>query len=137
LRSLTYFFFASCCGRAEVSIERSRLGEEGVADGIAAKKLPSAEEHVTALLETVRQYVEVASQELRKRNVQPFARRERYLLALPVVGTGGGHAADITGQIVEREVRLLCNLVSKELDVDCVLVCAVSCYIFYRFWSIV
>lgn len=109
----------------EVSFERS-CSAEGVDGEIEAKELPSAEENVAALLETVRQFVKVTLSELRNNNVKPFARRERYLLALPVIGTGGGNAADLTGQIVERELHCLCHLVAEELDVDCVLVCAVS-----------
>ena len=86
--------------------------------------MPSEEDHIQSLLETVRQFVQVSLEELRREQPRPRANRERYLLALPVVGTGFGQAGDITGQIVESMILCLSELVSAVEDVDCVIVCA-------------
>jgi len=86
--------------------------------------MASAQEHLSALMDTVRQFVRVTLHELRTHQPRPRSRRERYLLALPVVGTGGGRAGDLTGQIVETMLRVLCEEVGLSDDVDCVLVCA-------------
>jgi len=101
----------------EVGIDRSsRNGSK--------QAVPSEQDHIQSLLETVRQFVQVSLEELRREQPRPRANRERYLLALPVVGTGFGQAGDITGQIVESMIVCLSELVSAEDDVDCVIVCA-------------
>ena len=100
----------------EVGIERSGNGSK--------QAVPSEEDHIQSLLETVRQFVQVSLEELRREQPRPRANRERYLLALPVVGTGFGQAGDITGQIVESMILCLSELVSAVEDVDCVIVCA-------------
>lgn len=100
----------------EVGIERSGKGSK--------QAVPSEEDHIQSLLETVRQFVQVSLEELRREQPRPRANRERYLLALPVVGTGFGQAGDITGQIVESMILCLSELVSAAEDVDCVIVCA-------------
>jgi uncharacterized membrane protein YgcG len=119
----------------EVSAEKQRLGERprplrtsarvdgGVCD------VPSQAQSIGALMETVRQFVDVALAELLQHQPAPLARRQRYLLALPVIGTGGGAAGDLTGAIVEQMLRLLAELVAapdRRCDFDAVLVCADS-----------
>lgn len=101
----------------EVSIERS------CAKG-SRQAVPSEQDHIDALIETVRQFVLVSVEELRREQPRPRANRERYLLALPVVGTGFGNAGDITGQIVQAMMICLSELVASNSDVDCVIVTA-------------
>jgi len=101
----------------EVSIERS------CAKG-SNRAVPSEQDHIDALIETVRQFVLVSLKELRREQPRPRANRERYLLALPVVGTGGGNAGDLTGQVVSSMMLALSELVASNTDVDCVIVCA-------------
>ena len=101
----------------EVGIERSSINGSNQA-------VPSEQDHIQSLLETVRQFVQVSLEELRREQPRPRANRERYLLATPVVGTGFGQAGDITGQVVEAMMLCLSELVSAEEDVDCVIVCA-------------
>lgn len=85
---------------------------------------PSEQDHLDALMETVKQFTLISLEELRREQRRPRANRDRYLLALPVVGTGRGNAGDLTGQIVESMLRLLSKVVAQNDDVDCVLVCA-------------
>ena len=101
----------------EVGIDRSSING-------SKQAVPSEQDHIQSLLETVRQFVQASLEELRREQPRPRANRERYLLALPVVGTGFGQAGDITGQIVESMMLCLSELVSMEEDVDCVIVCA-------------
>ncbi|KAI2514357.1 SIR2-like domain [Fragilaria crotonensis] len=54
---------------------------------------------------------------------KPKNRRERHLLALPVIGTGGGGAKYMTGEIIENLLHVLNKFVSTH-KVDCVLVAA-------------
>lgn len=86
--------------------------------------LPSSEFHIEALMDTARQFIDAALEELRQNQLIPLARRERYLLAMPVIGTGGGFAGDLTGEIVESLLKLMSDRVSAESDLDLVLVCA-------------
>ena len=98
------------------------IGE--VSHDILLCKSEAEENHIDALMVTVRQFVSVSLAELRKKQPFPRANRERYLLALPVVGTGGGQAGDLTGQVVEAMTVTLSQLVATNDDVDCVIVCA-------------
>ena len=52
---------------------------------------------------------------------KPKNRRERHFLALPVIGTGGGGAKGMTGEVVEKLFDVLNESTRK---VDCVLVAA-------------
>eukprot|EP00980_Cylindrotheca_fusiformis_P004725 scaffold1004_cov105-Cylindrotheca_fusiformis.AAC.8 len=82
----------------------------------------SEELRVEFLLETVRQFLELATSLVRRR--KPFVKRERYLLAVPVLGTGGGYAGDMTGQIVDGLLNRLNEFVAAQPDVDVVIVTA-------------
>mmetsp|Transcript_21827 Transcript_21827/g.64381 ORF Transcript_21827/g.64381 Transcript_21827/m.64381 type:complete len:382 (-) Transcript_21827:299-1444(-) len=75
-------------------------------------------------METARQFVDVALEELRANQPDPLAGRERYLLAMPVIGTGGGFAGDLTGHVIEGLLTLMSDRVYREGDLDMVLVCA-------------
>lgn len=86
--------------------------------------LPPQDLHIEALMETVRQSLTVAIQELEQNQPKPGTFRERYLVALPVLGTGGGFAGDLTGQIVVRLMQLLSSFVAQRGNLDVVLVCA-------------
>lgn len=104
----------------EVSLEKSRLGRTYRR---RKKKLPPEQEHIESLMETVRQFLTVALSELRSHQPRPLAGRERYLLAVPVLGTGGGFAGDLTGQLVEQLLKMLSECALREDDVDMVLTC--------------
>lgn len=108
----------------EVSLEKSRRDAAG--DKAAGRlPLPSSEEHVAALMETADQFIDVALEELREHQPEPLAGRERYLLAMPVLGTGGGFAGDLTGQVVGGLLSLMSDRAYVEGgDLDMVLVCA-------------
>jgi len=57
-------------------------------------------------------------------STKPLNGRQRYLIAVPVLGTGGSGGADITGQVVDHMLRELQTLALHHQDVDFVLVCA-------------
>lgn len=91
-------------------------------NGRLASDLSSEEMRVEFLLETLRQFLKLATKLVRRR--KPFVMRERYLLAVPVLGTGGGYAGDMTGQIVDGLLTRLNEFVATRGDIDVVLVTA-------------
>jgi hypothetical protein len=60
----------------------------------------------------------------RDKNVKPLAYRKRYLLALPVLGTGFGNAGDITGEVLKMLLAECCEAVKVNDDLDVCIVCA-------------
>ncbi len=71
--------------------------------------------------EGVRQFLDTASRDLADR--KPARRRERPLLALPVVGTGAGGQARTVGAVVEPIVQAIKDFLSgTDLEVDVALV---------------
>jgi len=76
---------------------------------------------VHGLMESVRQFLHAAYELVKDK--PPQNHRERHLLALPVVGTGGAGAGDLTGEIVRCLLDVLHDFVSEH-NVDCVVVAA-------------
>mgnify|MGYP005847403427 CR=1 FL=1 len=105
----------------EVSIEKS---QELASMKKGSHVLPEQDVHIEILLETVHQFLQVALMELECHQPRPHVYRDRYLLALPVLGTGGAQAGDLTGLIVERLLQELTRYVVQQSKVDIVLVCA-------------
>jgi hypothetical protein len=103
----------------EVSLE-SQIKQ--VKNGQLATDLSPENMRIEFLLETLHQFLELATKLVRRR--KPFVMRGRYLLAVPVLGTGGGHAGDMTGQIVDELLTRLTEFVATQPDVDVVLVTA-------------
>ncbi|CAB9516283.1 expressed unknown protein [Seminavis robusta] len=108
----------------EVSLEKSREFADMSKKAARQGELPPKELHIEALMETVRQFLTVAVQELQENQPSPGTFRERYLLAIPVLGTGGGCAGDLAGQIVTKLLQTLSDFVVQREDVDVALVCA-------------
>ncbi|CAJ1968199.1 unnamed protein product [Cylindrotheca closterium] len=76
--------------------------------------LPPDDFRVEFLLETVRQFLELASTLVQQQGTKkPNVHRERYLLAVPILGTGGGYAGDMTGQIVYKLLEMVTNFVAS------------------------
>lgn len=90
----------------EVSLEESQLFA-AMPKGTQRSRLPSQENHIQALMETVRQFLEVAVEELQVHQKKPRCYRQRFVLALPILGTGGGFAGDLMGHVVEELLFLL------------------------------
>lgn len=65
--------------------------------------------------------VELFIQQVLAQNLPPANKRERHLLALPVISTGKGGGARVKGRVINSLVRSLLELV-KRYDVDLVLV---------------
>jgi hypothetical protein len=91
--------------------------------------LMGTNEHVAALVLTARHFVEHALRLLRDKKVPPITSRRgcriaKYLLCLPVLGTGGGGAADVTGNIVRGLLKVFAELVKENDDLDICLVAA-------------
>ncbi|GMH51697.1 hypothetical protein TrST_g11019 [Triparma strigata] len=84
------------------------------------------EEHVALLMETVSDFVDLTIKHLRSIDYKPLARKKKYVLALPVLGTGYGNATDITGDVLEAILKLSSRLVAENDDLDIVLTCADS-----------
>ena len=82
---------------------------------------PEKDEQIHGLLESVRQFLHAAYYFVKDK--PPQNHRERHLLALPVVGTGGAGAGDLTGEIVRCLLDVLHDFVSEH-NVDCVVVAA-------------
>ena len=78
-------------------------------------------EDLPKLMKSARKFLDVAWSLLKER--PPQHGRERHLLALPVIGTGGGGGRDMTGEIVENLFHVLKEFVSTR-KVDCVIVAA-------------
>lgn len=108
----------------EVSLEKSKafaLVDKGTREG----DLPLGASHVQFLMETARQFLDVAMAELNEhQGDRPHCHRQRFLLALPVLGTGGGFAGDLSGHVVEQLLIVLTDFVQKSSEVDIALVCA-------------
>ena len=63
--------------------------------------------------------------ELKIHQPQPQHRRDRYLIAVPVLGAGHGGASDLTGHVVEKTlVALIEYATDKSHCIDCVFACA-------------
>jgi len=108
----------------EVSLGKSRIDGNNGSGSRSRKLLPPSEQHIEALMETATQFISAALEELRSNQPKPLAGRERYLLAMPVIGTGGGFAGDLTGELVEALLNLMADRVFAEDDLDLVLVCS-------------
>ena len=113
----------------EVSIEKSKE----YADMENKKKnnnnhriiLPPEEQHIEGLMETARQFLQVVLTELQKQQPSPQSLSTELPFGYPGSrGTGGGLAADLTGQIVFRLLSVLSQFVALRKNVDVVLVCA-------------
>eukprot|EP00977_Amphora_coffeiformis_P010306 scaffold2388_cov163-Amphora_coffeaeformis.AAC.2 len=105
----------------EVSFEKS---QELASMQKGGHVLPEKDVHIETLLEMVRQFLHVALLELERHQPRPHVYRDRYLLALPVLGTGGAQAGDLTGLIVENLLQELTSYAMKQSKMDIVLVCA-------------
>lgn len=79
------------------------------------------DEHIKGLMESVRHFLFTAYDLVKDKPVQN--NRERHLFALPIVGTGFGGAADLTGEIVRNLLNVLDKFVAEH-KVDCVIVAA-------------
>ena len=92
------------------------------------QKAPPASQHLGQLTQTLREFLDVAMTELKQHQPRPANQRERYLLAVPVLGTGSGGAIDLTGQVIAKVLEILRDFAatssSIKAKVDCVLVCA-------------
>ena len=88
----------------EVSLEKLTTWTPSMAG-----HLPCGEQHIQSLMRTASQFINVALEELRVNQPTPMAGRERYLLAMPVIGIGGGFAGDITGEVVQSLLVLVCT----------------------------
>ena len=76
---------------------------------------------IKELMKSAREFLDVAYNHVKDK--APQNGRERHLLALPVIGTGGGGARDMTGEIVKNLFHILDEFVSRH-KVDCVIVAA-------------
>lgn len=81
----------------------------------------AAEKHVNLLMESVWHFLNTAYELVKDK--PPLNRRGRHLFALPVVGTGGGGAVDLTGEVVRNLLNVLSEFVADH-QVDCVVVAA-------------
>ena len=78
-------------------------------------------------MDTLRDVLDVAILELTTNQPHPMHRRARYLIAVPVLGTGGGGATDLTGHVLKSTLQVLheySTKLQKNVYVDYVLVCA-------------
>ena len=87
-------------------------------------ELPTEAVHIQFLMETVRQFLAVTIDELSDHQPRPHCYRQRYLLALPILGTGGAFAGDLIGQVTKQLFEILVGFVQNKSNVDIVLVCA-------------
>jgi hypothetical protein len=103
--------------------ERALPGFPILGNSVMGTSRLSQDEHVDALVLTVTRFVDLAMGQLEKHSPRPRARRCRHLLAVPVLGTRGGGASDLAGQIIERLLRTLSAL-AMSTPVDFVICCA-------------
>lgn len=81
-------------------------------------------EHVNMLMETVEEFVGLSLKTLRSKDVRPMANKKKYVLGLPVLGTGYGMATDLTGEVLASILKLASRLVESNDDLDICLCCA-------------
>ncbi|GMI40018.1 hypothetical protein TrCOL_g2028 [Triparma columacea] len=84
----------------------------------------SKQEHLELLRKTLTCYFTSTVKLFRTKRVKPLAYRRRYLLALPVIGTGYGNAGDITGEVLKMLLTESCKAVKANDDLDVCIVCA-------------
>jgi len=86
----------------------------------------TADRHISALVKTATHFVDLALTKLRALQKSPLARKLKYVLAIPVIGTGGGGGSDLTGDIISALLETFTGLVRAVDDLDIILVCADS-----------
>ncbi len=86
--------------------------------------LQSADPHISNLVATAESFIDTTLDLLRRHRPEPPAMRPRHLLAIPVIGTGGGRAGDVTGNVITALLTLFSKKVEENRDLDVVLVCA-------------
>ncbi len=81
----------------------------------------SAQDELAAVMERLRGALE----EIAGAGLDPGAGREKVLVALPTLGTGGGGFGEITGTVVDEQLATCQELVAR-LDLDVVVVAATA-----------
>lgn len=109
-------------GKLPASLPFLVVGHVGYGSGSQHNNIP-AESHVEQLVDTLRNVLTVSLMELQSHQPKAQNGRERFLVAVPVLGTGSGGAIDLTGQVIVRTLQVL-NDFAVQNAVDIVLVCA-------------